>query len=137
MASSLDEVCRICEYRPLDSRHRTRLFGGRSLTDTLQLADTLTAIIGRPVRQGDGLSGYVCKISLLIFLACTCRLPRLVPRALFQSKAAVRTSKIRGVHSNHTASCTSNGEFCSKNCSWTSRKLPFTDSTSCYGTALD
>ena len=89
MASSLDEVCRICGYSPLDSRHRTRLFGGRSLTDTLQLADTLTAIIGRPVRQGDGLPGYVCKISLLILLACTCRLPRLVPRALFQSKAAV------------------------------------------------
>ena len=83
MASSLDEVCRICGYSPLDSRHRTRLFGGRSLTDTL------TAIIGRPVRQGDGLPGYVCKISLLILLACTCRLPRLVPRALFQSKAAV------------------------------------------------
>ena len=56
---TLDEVCRICGYSPLDSRHRTRLFGGRSLTDTLQLADTLTAIIGRPVRQGDGLPGYV------------------------------------------------------------------------------
>ena len=61
MASSLDKVCRICGYSPLDSRHRTRLFGGRSLTDTLQLADTLTAIIGRPVRQGDGLPGYVCR----------------------------------------------------------------------------
>ena len=61
MASSLDEVCRICGYSPLDSRHRTRLFGGRSLTDTLQQADTLTAIIGRPVRQGDGLPGYFCR----------------------------------------------------------------------------
>ena len=45
----------------MDSCHRTKLFGGRSLTDTLQLADTLTAIIGHPVRQGDGLPGYVCR----------------------------------------------------------------------------
>ena len=56
IASSLDEVCRIYGCSPLDSRHRTRL----------QLADTLTAIIGRPVRQGDGLPGYVCRQCLMM-----------------------------------------------------------------------